>query len=109
MYTALIDDNIPPTVWEAMPEKLRNHLKEIQKKGAQISYEPNFHNNCFLLGGKTYDKVTVTMFRKASTSITSYNAKNGIVTYSGYNAGPLAAGGTHFDPETGKLGFTFIS
>jgi hypothetical protein len=105
----LIANNIPPTVWEAMPEKLRNHLKEIQKKGAQISYEPNFHNNGFLLGDKTYDRIMITMSRKASTSITCYNAKNGIVTYSGYNAGPLAAGGTHFDPETGKPGLTFIS
>jgi hypothetical protein len=101
-------DEIPPEVWLEMPEELRKILLDAKKRKAKISYEVNSNSGIFG-GKKVYDRVTVVITDKWRILTTSYNAKNGIKTFSGHYAGPLAGGGLFFDPETGGYAGSYIS
>jgi len=93
---------IPTDVWEALPEELKKILIDSKGKKANISYEANSKSG-ISGSGKIYDKITVEIFDQRRIIRTCYNSKNGIKTYSGFFAGPLAGGGYFFDPENGNL------
>jgi hypothetical protein len=102
---------IPYEVWDSIPQELKGLVIAAQKNGAKISYEPNCRSGIlgFLGKGKTFDKITIKSQQKGTMYTSSYNAKNGVMTYSGSNSGPLFASGMFFDPETGESAGMFVS
>jgi hypothetical protein len=101
-------DEIPPEVCEEMPEEFIKTLLDAKKRKANISYEAKSNSGSFG-GNKVYDRVTVVIVDKRKIFTTSYNVKNGIKTFSGHYADPLASGGWFFDLETGGYAGSYIS
>ena len=102
---------IPPDVWDSMSDRLKETLVSAQKSGAKISYHPDCPSivGIFSSLARIYDKVTITSIRDGAVFTTSYNVKNSIMTYASSNSGPLCGGGMLFDPETGKVTFSFVN
>jgi hypothetical protein len=99
---------IPSDVWDSMPQKLKETVAAAKKRGAKITFEADSGSGLFG-AGKTYDKITIISRQKGAICTSSYNAKNGVRTYSGSNSGPLYSSGMFSDPETGESAGMFIS